>query len=627
MRLFLILTLGLLTISFACGQTDSEIPAVVQPTLLPVEIRAQANTVTDIQDNQDYGAEPTLTPDVHASLPYTEFYGAATASLEERILYSDVVVRARLLNASNGELNFRALEYLKGTGPTDFSLTGDAENQQANSEAVLFLKQANPITGGVTGAPGVSGVSGTSGGGFRFADTTGITYGPFDQYDASYRGHLPSGNTPGSNNPVWLPRTAVSGGVTGATGDTVEYLLDVGNESVALSELRERIAWVQGDGSPEYVWCVTGVLEHERYIRDWSEYHQEPWQVGQEETEIVSGQTQGTAFYVFEDLFDKPEREDVWLSGPDADLFNVEVTDYDNDPSTLAGIVFSTLRPLPAGIYTVIGHLQFTSYKRICNGVQLRNRLQWTVTVTAPPRTFHEAFFDPATTTTGVGFSADPAVGVGFSVDPTVGVLEPTRLAATTSREIEGLEWADGEVRLTLSPFGALAHRQFEFLNLDADVILTLPTHIAVKDRAARTLTWDVPSQPWTSGDQLMLRVVPIPLPETHPTLRLVLTFGFGNAGVAFRWDALSDVDGSPVTGYSIEWSLSPYGPWAVVDSSGGGIRCVANMSFEPDEATQCQLTYIAAGLTGGQPYHFRLIAHSDNGDSLPSPSLDLRTR
>ena len=74
-----------------------------------------------------------------------EIEGAATASLEERIWLSDVIVRANLTSAQNGVLNFSAVEYLKGTGPITFQVNAETANRPTtwdSQEAVLFLKRA-----------------------------------------------------------------------------------------------------------------------------------------------------------------------------------------------------------------------------------------------------------------------------------------------------------------------------------------------------------------------------------------------------------------------------------------------------------------------------------------------------
>ena len=51
------------------------------------------------------------------------------------------------------------------------------------------------------------------------------------------------------------------------------------------------------------------------------------------------------------------------------------------------------------------------------------------------------------------------------------------------------------------------------FIETDGTVGLYLSQYDATEDWAARTLTWQVSDQPWESGDELMLRIGPIPLP------------------------------------------------------------------------------------------------------------------
>ena len=49
-------------------------------------------------------------------------FGKAVASIAERLYLADVVVRARFVSASDGTINFRAVEYLKGTVDPTFSV-------------------------------------------------------------------------------------------------------------------------------------------------------------------------------------------------------------------------------------------------------------------------------------------------------------------------------------------------------------------------------------------------------------------------------------------------------------------------------------------------------------------------
>ena len=48
--------------------------------------------------------------------------GGATATVGLRIYLSDVVVRARFVSGGDGNFSFRAIEYLKGSGSSDFEV-------------------------------------------------------------------------------------------------------------------------------------------------------------------------------------------------------------------------------------------------------------------------------------------------------------------------------------------------------------------------------------------------------------------------------------------------------------------------------------------------------------------------
>ena len=80
----------------------------------------------------------------------------------------------------------------------------------------------------------------------------------------------------------------------------------------------------------------------------------------------------------------------------------------------------------------------------MCDGVPelVKTRNEVIVTVTPPPNTLHEAFFDPVTIGTGVG------------ADSSNGVLKPNSFTVDgTSTSITGLKWESGSVVLTLSPY------------------------------------------------------------------------------------------------------------------------------------------------------------------------------
>ena len=185
-------------------------------------------------------AEPTPAPESVTSTVYDDFMGAATASIEERIWLSGVVVRATLQSATNGVLKFTAVEYLKGTGPNTFSVAASTEGrptQWDSQEAVLFLKRT----------PAGSTRSSSS---FEFIDTTEWKFGEENWVEPSeYTGSLPEGYTVSSRNPVWLP--------TASSSPARSNLLAGDGTSVSLTDLREKITWIDGGaGVDDYEKCI-----------------------------------------------------------------------------------------------------------------------------------------------------------------------------------------------------------------------------------------------------------------------------------------------------------------------------------------------------------------------------------
>ena len=68
--------------------------------------------------------------------------GGATATLGLRIYLSDVVVRARFVSGGDGKFSFRAIEYLKGSGSSDFEVIDERAGGNPKwslHEAVLLL--------------------------------------------------------------------------------------------------------------------------------------------------------------------------------------------------------------------------------------------------------------------------------------------------------------------------------------------------------------------------------------------------------------------------------------------------------------------------------------------------------
>ena len=112
--------------------------------------------------------------------------------------------------------------------------------------------------------------------------------------------------------------------------------------------------------------------------------------------------------------------------------------------------------------------------------------------VTAPPRTLHEAFFDPVN------------IGSAVGADGANGVLDPASfdLGGVTTT-VASLKWDSGTVTIDLSPTASLADYAIDFIDVNGTTTLSLSS-----DSVGPTgLTWAVPDKPWAGGDLLMLRI------------------------------------------------------------------------------------------------------------------------
>ena len=496
------------------------------PTPTPTSTATPTPTPTPTPDEQtsmplgsagsDPGPSPTIEP-YSASQIDDDHFGAAVASLEERIYLSGTIVLARLVSAEGDVLRFRAVEYLKGTGTSEFTVrvpTVGRDTQYDGRDAVLFLAASDGQTR--------SGRSATS---FEFADTTTFDYG--GSHDATrYTGDRPGGYAFDARNPVWLP--AEPGTSESSTGKTTRsssststsFITDPGS-TVSLDTLRSRIAWVEGGpGVAGYTLCIRGSLAYMRYFRDWEAYHGTPYSKPEFEAKIDSGLARGTEFTDYGTYgspgYDGYDR--VWLTGPDADLFAAKIIDDDTDPTNGFRPAVVTARPLPSGTYRVTNHLQSFAFEP-CNYRTAFNYLDWVVTVTPPTgaHSVHEAFFDPV------------AIGAAVGADGANGVLKPAAFTVGgASATITSLKWESGVVTMELNPSASLAGHAIDFISLDGSVTSTLSFDDATQSGGA--LTWTVAAQPWNAGDLLMLRIgadattlttptpTPTPLTPSTPT-------------------------------------------------------------------------------------------------------------
>ena len=531
----LLLVVGVVGVTLAvtgCGgsNTDAESAAVT---------RTQSEASVPIDDRAADG--PILTPapdgETRASFVFTDHMGAAVASLEERIYMAEVIVKARLVTTAEDLLTFRSLEYLKGTGPGSLTVRAETDGRDTRwdgQDAILFL---DAFLG-----PEAD---------FSFTDTTDIkSY--FINPDChacpkEYTGELPEGYTLGTRNPVWLPfessGTTAGGRSPGTSNVVVET--EVGRTgTISEKTLQKRINWIEGPTSSlrstGYNFCIVSALGYYRSKRDHEAYFGQPREIPVFDENTVSGLARGTVVGEYGEL-DGAEYSEYLITGQDRHLFTPLRTDDDDLSTNGYRVDHAIARPLPAGRYTY-HHQTHPYWLEPCNFQPPDSHMVFNVTVEAPEGTVHEAFFDPATTTAGVGYLA--------TTSTTTGVLEPAAFSVRgRAITITGLTWQNGRVVLTLDRFGSWLDG-FSFIETDGTVGLRLAEVDATKDWTARTLTWEVSERPWESGDELMMRMGPIPLPAVRN-----LTAEANSAGeVVLRWEVAYRAG---VSGYRI-WRHRP---------------------------------------------------------------------
>ncbi len=445
----------------------------------------------------------------------TSYDGASTASLEERIHAAAIVVRANLASTGNGTLTFDAVEYLKGTGPTRFTLEAPESGRTTrwdSREALLFLD--GPVTEAPAGDD--SGVGGSSTGGpprYAFADTTSLGDGRYD-----YQGALPEGNSIETRNPVWMPSTA-TGGAGGAAGGSAQesdpsFIIETQspygerNPTISLSDLKSLIAWIGGgDGDAAYESCVEQALRTERAGRDVAVYYGTPWEPDTITASLPSSAPAGTAV----DQYGGGENHTVYekraLTGADAGLFRVRLVDADSDPSNGYTFSFENTRPLPAGTYKFKSYIQSHFFLACDYRDSPLVGLNWEVEVEeAPAWTVLEALFDPQTIGSGDGYISSGDVSTGD-----LGATDFTVVVGNVSTSITALTGDASNVTLSLDPYHALDSYTLEVITGDGTASVSLTGDAATGDSSEGTLTWDVGSKPWSSGDELMLRITVAP--------------------------------------------------------------------------------------------------------------------
>ena len=282
--------------------------------------------------------------------------------------------------------------------------------------------------------------------------------------------------------------TATSDVVDAAvTPDTVDSQT---SGDLSLPGLRSRIDAMadlleDGEGIEGYAKCV----EH-RFM-----YERRPYTPHHVEERMDSGLPEGSVFAVGWD-FPGLDYTINYFKGPDKHLFKDEKVDSNNNPADGYRLESRSRRPLPRGNYELEYydvHVEFLP----CGYAPLAS--YWTIHVTAPAGTLHEAFFDPA------------AIGGGAGADKDNGVLKPTAfsLADGTGVSLQSVAWNPSAVEMRLEPHAPLAGYHADFIALDGAVSLRLDFDDASEtgEGESRALSWPLCAQPWQPGDLLMLRI------------------------------------------------------------------------------------------------------------------------
>ena len=466
------------------------------------------------------------------------------ASLEEAIVNSAVIARARLRSVSATTISFHDLydpfysegrghfgalehlfdvsEYLVGTGDgqlkamvfhargndtvakaatTSNSLLQERDTQWDNRDAIIFLLQMDP------------------------SNQDRYVLGDIwrdDRYSIASRYWR-----------AWLP--AATGGASGASGatrtssDSQRFLLEAasgasgafgargqsGAGTISLGGLKQKISALQreiaaGDGTPEYSQCVREKYKEARelahHISIYGDYNTRTFNES-----IESGLPAGTLAYDpspsgLPPSAPRPPGKTYGLArviGQDAHLFTA---------IPAPGREFRTTRPLPGGEFRFYDF--YTPAELVpCDGRHEKLKYQWEiiVQVTSSEGTLYEAFFDPQTLGSGDGYisSGDVITGdlspAAFSTGDTTTTGDATATGDTIA--ITSLYGTGDSVTMTLSPYNNLAGHTLDFITGDGTTSLSLNADNATGDSTAETLTWAVGSQPWSSGDQLMLRI------------------------------------------------------------------------------------------------------------------------
>ena len=537
-------------------------------------------------------------------------YSGGATSLKERIAKADVIARVRLNSVSRVaerhvhygalptgyvsamELNFTALEYLKGSGGdsitaivfdagTVFETEVAARTLGANlpagrdtkwdgREAIIFLDEVDP--------------------GLPSTEREGRYYLGYVWTSNSLAGDADYYSIASDRDQRWLPATATNGVYLLESPETGET--EGSAPTITLADLKTAIAEIDREvamagGSIEARFCVERKYEWERREKVRTEHG--PRYVRFDDS-LASGLPADTLAHDNHKNGKSAWKESgpkaqYWLEGRDAGLFDVRATrlesytfpGYDESYLWHSGDIFTT-RPLPAGEYRFYYNYRHGQYV-ICDAYpkSRRTSIEHFVAVFAPEGTLHELFFDPVTVGTTVG------------ADSTNGVLKPAAFTDSNgaSATVESISYEAGRVKVKVVPYSSLLRYVLDFIELDGTVSLSLYVSNSSVEVATDTLSWSVSSQTWEDGDKLMVRIREVP-PFANPPRSLTATAS-GSDSISLSWDSVRGA-----AGYRVQRRESGEETWETVDASVTGT------------------TYTVSALSCATTYEFRVGSYGD---------------
>ena len=449
-------------------------------------------------------------------------------SLEETIFDSPVIARVRLDTSSSTvesatapdgstkyiailEFSFTTLEYLRGDGENDIVAVWESRpvfDTRQEAEAALPTIAAARDTRWDTHEAIVF---------LKHSQTYLVSTQQSDRYYLTWKHESDASDDNYSiasrHKKLWLPAETAMGTSSRPSSDQQLFLLDVPSATgsaptVTLGEMKAKIAAVTaklaaGDGSEEYRECVERTYLYEGLEGYRIEQGHEGLFERPPDPDLDSGLAAASLVYEQLALGGLPNRRDeLWLDGEDAIFFRVEFGESTPHDFSGDGVIDSiqyaqrvvSERPLPAGAYT-FNFNQRNAHFVPCEGYTVSH--EWTVTVTTPEGTLHEAFFDPV------------AVGTVVTADNTNGVLKPASFTDSNgaTSTVESIAWESGVVKVKVVPWSNLSGHVLDFIELDGTTSLSLTVANSSVDVANHTLSWSVESQPWEDGDKLMLRI------------------------------------------------------------------------------------------------------------------------